>query len=163
MASNCPSKPKLCKNCLQEGHETLECTNAKVINLDHVADMSPDEAWALLKTASDEKDLDDFKDAVKMLVKAVPTTTYPDLEKEFRNRGFNVYIIAVEKDSGDTWTNVDLQGGIGKKFAVGYHLSDKPKRPILAPKWPASAEENLERLADAGVPMDRGVSKCNNW
>jgi hypothetical protein len=29
-------------------------------------------------------------------------------------------------------------------------------------RWPKSAEENLKRLGDAGIPMDRGVEKCNN-
>jgi hypothetical protein len=29
-------------------------------------------------------------------------------------------------------------------------------------RWPKSAEENLKRLGDAGIPMDRGVPKCNN-
>ena len=117
----------------------------------------------MLKTASDEKDLDDFKDAVKILVKAVPGSSYQQLEAEFRKREFKVYIIAMEKDIGDTWTNVDLQGEIGKKFAVGYYFSANAQRPSLAPKWPTSPEENVERLADAGVPMDRGVEKCHNW
>lgn len=117
----------------------------------------------MLKQASSEKDLDDFKDAVKILVKADATYTYPKLEKEFRARGFKVYLIAMEKDTGDTWTNVNLQGEIEKKFAVGYYFSSKAQRPTLAAKWPSSVEENLERLADAGIPMDRGVEKCNNW
>ena len=116
----------------------------------------------MLKAASTDKDLDDFKDAVKILTKAVPEYTYQQLEKEFRKRGFKVYIIAMEKDTGETWTNVDLQGEIGKKFAVGYFFSEKAQRPNLAAKWPPTPEENMERLGDAGVPMDRGVEKCNN-
>lgn len=160
---DCPAKPKMCKNCLEEGHEALECKNKKTINNSNVADKTEGETWDMLKTASDDKDLDDFKEAVKILVKAVPELTYPQLEKEFRKRGFKVYIIAMEKDIGDTWTNVDLQGEIGKKFAVGYYFSEKPQRPNLAAKWPASPEDNMERLADAGIPMDRGVEKCNNW
>lgn len=27
-------------------------------------------------------------------------------------------------------------------------------------RWPATPEENLERLDDAGIPLDRGVPKC---
>lgn len=160
---DCPTTPKICKNCLEEGHEALECKNKKTINKDDVADKTEAETWDMLKTASDDKDLDDFKEAVKILVKAVPDFTYPHLEKEFRKRGFKVYIIAMEKDIGDTWTNVDLQGEIGKKYTVGYYFSEKPQRPNLAGKWPSTPDENMERLADAGIPMDRGVEKCNNW
>lgn len=133
------------------------------ISMDNVADKTQDEAWALLTKASDERDLDDFKDAVKMLVKAVPEITYVELEKEFRKRNFSVYLIGMEKESGPTWTNVDLQGNIGKKFAIGYFYNEKPQRPNLASKWPKTTEENLERLADVGTPMDRGVEQCTNW
>ena len=117
----------------------------------------------MLKQASDEKDLDDFRDAVKILVKAVPATTYPDLEKEFRKRGLKVYLIALEKPIEETWTIVNFQGDIGKKFAVGYYFSEKPQRPKLTAMWPETPAANLERLADAGLAVDRGVPKCSNW
>jgi hypothetical protein len=133
------------------------------LNNSDVADKTEAEAWGFLKSASDDRDLDDFKDAVKILIKSAPDYTYPRLEQEFRDRGFKIHIIAMEKPIGDTWTNVDLQGEIGKKFVVGYYFSDKPQRPNLVDKWPTSSEENMERLADAGVPMNRGVDKCNNW
>lgn len=35
-------------------------------------------------------------------------------------------------------------------------------RAVLEPRWPRDAEENLERLANAGLPYDRGVIKCRN-
>ena len=162
-ARDCPTKAKICKNCLEEGHEAIECKNPKSIDTSDVADKTEAEAWELMKEASKTRDLDDFKDAVKILLKAVPTYTYPQLEKEYRSRGFTVFTIAMEKDTLDTWTNCDLQGKIGKKYAVGYYFSAKPQRPSLVDKWPSSPEENMERLADAGVPMDRGVEKCNNW
>jgi hypothetical protein len=160
---DCPTVPKICKNCHQEGHEALDCKNKKTLNDSNVADKTEAEAWALLKSASDDRDLDDFKDAVKILIKSAPDYTYPRLEQEFRDRGFKIHIIAMEKEIGDTWTNVNLQGEVGKKFVVGYYFSDKPQRPNLVDKWPTSSEENMERLADAGAPMDRGVDKCNNW
>lgn len=31
----------------------------------------------------------------------------------------------------------------------------------MAAGWPKDAEENLERLKDAGLPMDRGIPKCS--
>ncbi|ETN41359.1 uncharacterized protein HMPREF1541_03294 [Cyphellophora europaea CBS 101466] len=161
-ARDCPTKPKVCKNCKEQGHVALDCKNKMKINVDHVADKTQDEAWALLTKASDERDLDDFKDAVKILVKAVPETSYVELEKEFRKRSFSIYLIGLEKETGPTWTNVDLQGYTGKKFAVGYYYNANAQRPNLAPKWPKDAGDNLERLADAGIPMDRGVELCTN-
>jgi hypothetical protein len=163
----------------ETGHTAIDCKNPKVIDNLRVAEKSEDEAWNLLKEASDEKDIGDFKEGVQVLSKTAPDYTYPRLEKEFRKRGYKIYLIAMvrssiavssqymltsvqEKDHGDTWTNVNLQGETGKKYAVGYFTSDKPQRPILVDKWPASAEENLTRLADAGTPLDRGVDKCTN-
>lgn len=127
-----------------------------------VADKTEPEAYAILKAASDDRDIDDFKDAVQILSKAVPDMTYPRLEKECRKRDFKIYLIAIEKDHGDTITNVNMQGEIEQKFAVSYFFSDKPQRPSLKEKWPKDVEENLGRLAAAGIPMDRGVEKCTN-
>ncbi|KIY02853.1 uncharacterized protein Z520_01318 [Fonsecaea multimorphosa CBS 102226] len=162
MVADCPTRVIKCKNCQQEGHEALDCTNPKFVDNTRVADKSEDEAWELLKQASDERDIGDFKEALQILSKAAPEYTYPMLEKEFRKRGFSIYLIAMEKDHGDTWTNVNLQGDTGKKYAISYFTSDKPQRPTLVDKWPASPEENLTRLADAGIPLDRGVDKCSN-
>ncbi|ETI25215.1 hypothetical protein G647_04588 [Cladophialophora carrionii CBS 160.54] len=166
MASDCPTRVVTCKNCQQEGHVAIDCKNAKVLDNSRVAEKSEDEAWALLQQASEERDIGDFKEAVQILSKACPDYTYPQLEKEFRAREFSIYLIAMEKDHAaagmETWTNVNLQGDIGKKYAVSYFLSDKPERLALVDKWPASAEENLARLADAGIPLNRGVEKCSN-
>lgn len=49
----------------------------------------------MLEQASEERDITDFKEAVQILSKAVPAYTYPELEKEFRNRGFKVFLIAM--------------------------------------------------------------------
>lgn len=57
--------------------------------------MSEAEAWDLLKQASNERDIGDFKEAVQILTKVAPDYTYPRLEKEFRDRGFNIYLIAL--------------------------------------------------------------------
>jgi hypothetical protein len=57
---------------------------------------------------------------------------------------------------------MDLQGNLGKKYTVTWRLSDKPLRPKEKDSWPTTPEENLERLEDAGVPVDRGIPKCSN-
>lgn len=59
-----------------------------------------------------------------------------------------------------TQTLVNLQGKLDCKYEVGYYFSDKPRRAILAQGWPSSSAENLERLEDAGMVMDRGIPKC---
>lgn len=162
-ARDCPYKPKICKICCEEGHEALECTGKMKTNLNNVPDKTIDEAWAMLHQASEDGDLDDFKDAVKILSKACPEMTYAEMEKDFRARGLAVFLIGLEKESGPTFTNVDLQGTTGKTYAIGYFFSEKPSRPTMVDKWPKTPEENLERLDDVGIPMDRGVPVCNNW
>ena len=114
---------------------------------------------------------------VQVLSKAQPTMTYLDLEKELRAKGMKVYLIGLvsdpkvlktheiltveqTKESGDTYSIINLQGKHDCTYAVSYQLSEKPTRASLKDRWPATPEENLERLADAGTPLDRGVPKC---
>jgi hypothetical protein len=103
-----------------------------------------------------------YLQAVQVLAKAVPDLTYVKLENEMRSRGYSIYLIAMEKDIEPTQTLVNLQGKIGCKYAVFYFLSAKPQRSNLKKRWPQSSKENLERLENAGVPMDSGVVKCHN-
>ena len=56
---------------------------------------------------------------------------------------------------------MDLQGELDKTYQVGFHLSDKPRRSNAVANWPKDAEENLDRLKDAGLPMERGIPKCS--
>ena len=55
------------QNCLEEGHHATECTNARAIDLSAVPDKTVDEAWMLLKEASENEDMDDFKEVNGML------------------------------------------------------------------------------------------------
>lgn len=45
---------------------------------------------------------------------------------------------------------------------VKFFFGTEPKRASLKERWPASQEENLERLADAGFEYDRMIPKCYN-
>ncbi|OAX80629.1 hypothetical protein ACJ72_05035 [Emergomyces africanus] len=162
-ASECPDKPAdICKNCKQEGHKTMECTHNRKFDQHHVPDKLPEEAWVILKKASDEKDLEDFRDGIKMYSKAVPLATFDQIEKKMRQENFKVYLIGLEKEITDCHTLINLQGKLNCKFVIGYYFSDKPQRPNLKERWPESPEENLERLADAGIPLDRQIPKCSN-
>lgn len=65
----------VCKNCLQEGHEALGCKNAKIIDLSHVPDKTVAEAWTMLKQASDEREIGEFKDvSVDFVMSRTPFT-----------------------------------------------------------------------------------------
>lgn len=113
-ASQCPQKPaEPCNNCGELGHKVADCDAARNIGLSAVEEKSVDEAMALLKKASDEREIDDFKavryskaiflfcrakqkcQAVRIYAKAKPSTTYQDLEKLFRQQAFAVYLIAM--------------------------------------------------------------------
>ena len=61
-AAECPDRKIMCKNCLREGHEALGCENAKVMDLSHVPDKTVAEAWVMLKQASDEREIGEFKE-----------------------------------------------------------------------------------------------------
>lgn len=109
----------------------------------------------------------------------MPESTWGQLERAFRLHKFNTFLIArvshlspvyrhyfadqmrkQEKEIFVTQTLVNLQGKLDCKYEVGYYFSDKPRRAILAQGWPSSPAENLERLEDAGMVMDRGIPKC---
>jgi hypothetical protein len=125
-------------------------------------DKSVEDAWAMIRKGAAERDSDDVKEAVQIYIKASPDTTYPELEQAFRKQGIGLHLIALEKTSlAMTLTNMDLQGNMDKKYTVSYRFSNKPARPREAEGWP-TPEENIERLADAGDVVDRGLSKCNN-
>jgi hypothetical protein len=116
----------------------------------------------MIKQAVAERDLDDFKEAVDMYVKACPDVTYPQLEEAFRSLGVPIYLIAIEKELNATYTNMDLQGHLGKTYSISWRWSDKPRAPKEMDTWPATPEENLERLADAGQPTDCKMPLCSN-
>ncbi|TVY19700.1 Cellular nucleic acid-binding protein-like [Lachnellula arida] len=162
-AVDCPSgEPRTCNNCKEEGHTTMECKNPRKIDYSGVDDVAAEEAWAQITAAAEDNDLDDVKAAALRYFKACPETTYVDMEKGFRSQDIKVYLIAIEKELLVTYTNMDLQGNLGKKYTVNFRFSDVPHRPREKELWPSTPEENLERLADAGVPVDVGVPKCSN-
>ncbi|KAL9116846.1 MAG: hypothetical protein Q9187_006624, partial [Circinaria calcarea] len=162
-AALCPEKqPETCRNCKKEGHKALDCKDNRLLDWSKVADKTPEDAWEGMKVADADRDLDDLREAVKVYVKAVPDTTYEQLERAYRQMTFQVHLIASEKEVTDTFTLVNFQGKQDCKYTVGYFFSDKPPRSFLKEGWPASPEENLVRLRDAGIPMDRGVPKCGN-
>ncbi|MCJ1407089.1 hypothetical protein MMC19_001159 [Ptychographa xylographoides] len=162
-ASECPEKPAdICRNCKKEGHKIADCKENRAIDTSGVSQLEPDTAWAKMKTADEEHELEDLREALKEYVKAVPDTTYEQLEVAFRGLGFKTHVIGFEKEITDTYTLMNLQGKLDCKYHVGFYWNAKAPRLALKDAWPTNPEENLERLKDAGVPVERGIPKCSN-
>jgi len=115
----------------------------------------------LVVKAVRERDVDDLKEAIEKYVKSVPETTYVELENSFRKATLDVYVMALPKKLAVTFTNMDLQGELGKKYTVTYRWSPNPSRPIERDGWP-SPEENLKRLEDAGAAVKINLPLCLN-
>lgn len=105
--------------------------------------------------------MDDMKIALNKYIKATPDATYVLLEKAFRQQNIPLYIIAYKKELLTTYVNMDLQGNLKKTYTISYRKTPRHSRPKEKEYWPETPEENLERLADAGEPVDVGVSVCN--
>lgn len=116
----------------------------------------------MMRKAVLEKDIQDFKEALRMYLKHYPDMTYVELETALRTQSIKVWVIATERSHLPTMTNMDLQGNMDKKWAVSFRFHDKPDRPRDRAIWPSSPEENLARLADAGEPTPRLVPRCTN-
>lgn len=142
------------------GHSIIDCKNPRKIEHNDVEDIEAEVAWANLIKQSKEGDFDDMKDEAMKYIKASPDATYPQLEKAFRSQNIPIYLIAMEKELNQTFTNMDLQGNLDRKYSVSWRKSPKHSRPKEKENWPATPEENLERLADAGQPVDRGIPLC---
>jgi hypothetical protein len=94
--------------------------------LNGIPDKRPEEAWAIIKKASDEEDLEDFREvrfsnlvplwylpsafilqgltkrqALKIYSKAVPDATFVDIENKLRQDNSRFYLIAMV--SGTTY------------------------------------------------------------
>ncbi|KAL8805940.1 MAG: hypothetical protein Q9200_005227 [Gallowayella weberi] len=145
----------------------IECTNNKVFDFENVVEMSEEDAWDHVikagREAAETRDLDEFREAIKVYQKAVKDVSYEQLELAFRTHELGIFITALELREGellDTHTLVDLSGKKDCKYKVGYFFKKTPRTGKLAEVWPASEEENLARLKDAGAPYERGIPKC---
>lgn len=108
-----------------------------------------------------ERDLDDVKDAIEKYSKACPEMTYLQLQEGIFDSGLSLYLIAMERALLPTYTNMDLQGNLNKKYSISYRFSDKPQRPKEAEGWPETREEILSRLNDAGAVVENHVPYCS--
>ncbi|OAA33813.1 Zinc finger, CCHC retroviral-type [Moelleriella libera RCEF 2490] len=164
MLRDCPDKPALiCENCGQEGHMRKNCENARVVNRDHIADKTPDDALAKIRIGVNERDMEDIKEGVQEYVKSVHgDVTYRQLQTMFIDEKINLWLIATERELMKVFTNMDIQGNMGKKYSISYRFSDKADRPREREGWPQNLEEILDRLDDAGEIVDVGLPLCRN-
>ena len=145
------------------GHELAACKSARKVDRGQYDDLATEAAWEAVVKAIKEKDIDDIKVGVQTYAKSVPQTTYAELEEAFRAQDLNLWFIAIENSHlSKALTNMDLQGNLDKKYTVTYRFNPKPGRPRERELWPKSAEENMERLKDAGEVVNRGLTKCRN-
>ncbi|KAF5018192.1 hypothetical protein F66182_9849 [Fusarium sp. NRRL 66182] len=164
MIKDCPDKPPMvCENCGEEGHMRKACEKPRKINRDNIADVDADVAWDKIKKAVSEKDVDDTKEAVQEYLKAVNgDITYRALQEALIDHGIGLWLIPTERTLLQVFTNMDIQGNMGKKYTVSYRFTEKADRPREIEGWPKDREELLARLDDAGDIVDRGVPLCMN-
>ena len=53
----------------------MDCTENRKFDLNNVPDKLPEEAWAILKKASDSRDLEDFREVYYFCSSSICTTT----------------------------------------------------------------------------------------
>ena len=102
-----------------------------------------------------------------MYAQALKGLTFAELEEAFRGSELNTYLIAKQQEVSDTHVIINLQGqeqpGPDEGgFVVSFQFSAKPRRAKFATGWPESPEDNITRLATAGLIMDGAKSKCTN-
>lgn len=99
----------------------MECKENRKFDLNNIADQLPEVAWAGLKKASDERDLEDFREVwfdsfhhsfqadkeqnFKVYCKAAPNATFVDIEKKMREQSFSIYLIALVSEPISYWNN----------------------------------------------------------
>ena len=148
---------------LAAGHVATECSANRLFAAYKVNnELTAEEAWAALKNADDDKDVDEIKKCILAYAMAYSELTLYDLESSFRDAGFKTFLIAKEQAISVTHTIVNLEGKPGQKFVVSLQWADKPCRAKFAEGWPNSKEENMARLAEAGFILDGFVTKCGN-
>lgn len=140
-----------------------DCANPRKIKRDHIAEIPTEEAWAKIKQAVQERDAEDAKQAVQEYIKSLDgVVTYRELQQGLIGENVGLWLIGLERQLIDVFTNMDLQGNAGKTYSISYRFSDKPERPREIEGWPKGEEEILARLDDAGEVVDSGKPKCRN-
>lgn len=160
-ARECPTAT--CKLCGESGHKALKCKSRRKVDWTGVPELEAEEAWRKLVDASDSKDLDAFRVALRSYARAIDGEfNASDVEVALREGNLKVFLVAIQAEVPPQMTIVDLIGNPDREYVLTIQLSPKPRRAKLAQGWPADPAENLERLKSAGFVQDRGVPLCSN-
>ncbi len=165
-AAECPNR--ICRLCNGKGHKAIDCKAKRVHKFEGVAEMTVDEAWNKMKEADKEKDLDSFRAYFMGYARAMSSGSdgagidLVDLENGFRTDGMNAHLVAKAKEIPDQYTIVDFAGNADRKYVLGIQWNVQSRRRVFSELTTEDPAENLERLKDCGLVMDRGVPKCTN-
>ena len=126
-------------------------------------ELSDEEAWNRLVSASKEKDLDAFRLSLRAYARALNEGfNLAEIEGCLRQDKLPIYLIAKQQEIAKNMTIVDLIGNPDQMFVLTIQLSEKPRRARMAQGWPETPDENLRRLTKAGFIQDKGVPLCSN-
>ncbi|KAF3927314.1 p6-pol [Orbilia brochopaga] len=171
IAKECEKKAlEPCRNCQESGHKASECKNPRKMHTGEeaaaVGEKEIEDAWAAMKKAGDEKDLDEFKDAFEHYLKIQPESRFPELQSAFKENNFGYNLVAVKKEITSSQTIIDLQGNMEKEFVVTFQTSLKGRRSRFASsnagRFPENDAENLKRLENAGFVKESFIPWCMN-
>lgn len=153
------------------GHLAADCSANRLlagIPASQTQDVTCDEAWQLLKDADEAKEFDELKRAILVYAKTAyesenaTKVTFGVLEETFREAKMKTYLIAKQQNVASTHDIMNLQGEGGQKYVVSFQLAPKACRAKFQDGWPATPDENMARLSQAGFVVDSMVPKCNN-
>jgi hypothetical protein len=133
-----------------------ECKNPRKMDYSHVKSMEVEEAWALMARASEEDDMDDFKEHLMEYIKAMgkngDPVTMDQLEMGFRANSIRYYLQSLTTEVSFDKAIVGPSGQSGFEYTWMIARSERPTRSkALKNRLAASPEENLDRLAKAGT------------
>lgn len=124
---------------------------------EHAPEVEAEQALQMILAADKAKDTDDMKEAIAAYCKVNPDKTFVDIENLFREHDLNCHLFALEKEIMGSYTLVDLQGVPDRQYLVIYNWGPKPRRNAARA---VMGEDNLERLANAGIVMHNYVPFC---
>ena len=131
------------------------------INYDHVKDFDAESAWNLMTLANAEDDMDEFKEHMWEYIKACAPITMDSLETGFRSNDFRYYLQSLTTEVTFDKCIIGPSGQTDCEFTWMLGRSSKPNRArALKGRLAANSEENIERLAKAGVLVDELRPYC---
>ncbi|KAI7886559.1 hypothetical protein K492DRAFT_203096 [Lichtheimia hyalospora FSU 10163] len=148
-----------CRYCGSGSHAVArECPYISIV--------SSSSAWAQLFDAARRGDQHAFLEALDVYSKACPTETLQTIGRKLFDARCPLQLIALNTPPSRTTILVDLQGNARRTYtatpvSMAVYNPDATCR-VNMPGFPLTLEENLARLADAGLARDlTEVARCS--